>query len=77
MGEAESMLCLFCDAQGDETRDLLKYTLDRDDKFCWYAYALYLVRKGPVPGPGKTVAGGVFASGTDICGMCLDLCGNK
>jgi len=77
MGEAESMLCLVCDAPGAEIRDLLKYALDQNGKFWWYAYALYLVRTDTVRGPGKTVAEMVSASGVDLCGMCLDLCGNR
>ena len=75
-GEAESMLCLLCDARGAEAATLLNSALDSTSKFCWYAYGLYLMRKDAARSPGSAVVKGVSPSGADIRGMCLDLCGN-
>lgn len=74
MGEAESMLCLLCEARGPEAGTFLNYALAPDNNFCWYASALYLARKDAARGQGKAVAKGVFPSGADIHGMCLEMC---
>ena len=76
MGEAESMLCLLCDARGTEAGILLNSALDSIGKFCWYAYGLYLMRKDAARSPGKAVVTGLSPCGADIREMCLDLCGD-
>ena len=72
MGEATSMLCLSCDAGSPDAQNAVNFALDKDNDFCWYVYALYLVRKDMVHDTGKAIA-----PGADIRQTCLSLCENK
>jgi len=76
MCEASAMLCLLCDARTPDTQGIPKSELDKNMDFCWYAYAVYLVRKGLAHGKGNTIPHGSVGSAADIRRICLDLCEN-
>ncbi|MBC8453828.1 hypothetical protein H8D64_02105 [PVC group bacterium] len=74
MGEATSMLCLFCDIRTDDAQQYSKSTLDKNINFWWYSYGLYLTENDIACGEGKPF--GNITSEMDIRQICLNLCNN-